>query len=192
MVKEAIQLCLVFLLLTHSFAQSKNTKGLPPKSVKLEWTVRQKTDGKLASGYHIYTLTCVNGRCTLYGVTLNQCDEEQQAAFYPAVEYWDNIPEEQDRSSLEVRFPREGVVELSLHSWDFGITDTKMHLEYLKNDGSKLQATVTKFSGAVVKNSEILGKILSWDLEPITYHSGLTRVPLSCSFIVVPAVATPN
>jgi len=190
MIRTTVALIIGLLLLPSASAQSQSKRSLPPNSVKLEWTVRQKTDGKLGAGYHVYTLTCVNGRCTLYGVTLNQCDEGRQAAFFPAAEYWDNIPDEFGKSLFEVTFPQDGVVEISLHSWDFGITDTKMRLEYSKKDASGLVAVLTKFSGAVVKNSEILDKVISWELEPVTGRSGLTRVPLSCNYVLVPTVAS--
>lgn len=167
---------LLLIVLSRSSAQSPRTKPLPPKSVKLEWTVRQKTEGRLDKGYHVYTLTCFNGRCTMYCVTLNRCDEGQQAAFYPAAEYWDNIPDEAGRPLFEVKFPQDGTVEISLHSWDFGITDTKMKLGYRRKTPTDLKATVTSFSGAVVKNSEIFGKVISWELEPVRHDSGLTQV----------------
>lgn len=180
---------IVALLGAYScWAQCVRTK-LPPNSVRLEWTVQQKTDGKVGSGYHVYTLTCVNGRCTMYSVTLNRCDEGERAAFFPRAEYWDNIQDEESASLLQVHFPKEGVVDLSLRGWDFGIAETKMHLGYRRKAG-ELNAVVTSFSGAVVKTSELLNKVITWELEPVTHSSGMKRVPLACNYVLLPAVAT--
>ena len=178
----------ILLVAYGCWAQTRSK--LPPNSVKLEWTVQQKTEGKVGNSYHVYSLTCIKGRCIMYIVTLNRCDEGERAAFFPRAEYWDNIPDEEGTSLLQVMFPKESVVELSLRGWDFGTAETKMRLGYRREVPGELIAVVTSFSGAVVKTSELLNKVISWELEAVTDPSGLKRVPLACNYVLVPTVAT--
>jgi hypothetical protein len=62
--------------------------GLRAPNASLEVTVRQKEEGKLDKGLHLFHLLCWDGECSLTALSLNQCGPagSGKPAFYPKIE----------------------------------------------------------------------------------------------------------
>ena len=59
----------------------------PLPNASLEVTVRQKQEGMLGKGLHLFHLWCWQGECSLTVLSLNQCGPgAHKPSFYPKVE----------------------------------------------------------------------------------------------------------
>lgn len=132
---------------------------------RLEVAYRQLTDGKLSESVHNIILTCFDGQCEMTTLTLNQCyDFSDGKAFYPVI----------DRATtrdgyLKINILKAGVMEVEEKDV-FGASTFKLRFTYTARVDSKNKLwfnKVTGFSGAVVKQSDILNKVISWELVPL-------------------------
>jgi hypothetical protein len=152
--------CLVFT------AHSSRAAGLPPNG-ELKVAYRQLDAGKLADSVHHLSLWCSDGRCSLTTLSLNQCVFD---AFYPKVQR--TSTEERNLAVVEID---DGVLEAeerysgTTFKYRFTYTvrsDPRLSKE-LGLQGIRWFGELSGFSGAVVKYSAILDKIISWELVPL-------------------------
>ena len=170
---------LLFNLLAanHIFAAS----AVPIPDVNLRVAVRQKEDGKLGKSLHIVHLSCWQGDCALTWLTLNQCTAavDGKAAFHPKIE----------RSST-----REGTLQvlalgdvIEVKETDPDVTTT-LRIGYKKR-GVGRATQVTSFSGGFVKQSDILGKVIT--VEYIPFLGAYSAMKLDCA-VLLPGVDPSN
>jgi hypothetical protein len=145
---------------------------------------RQQVEGKLSQGVHQVELSCWNGVCSLTTLTLNQCwdwKDGKGGSFYPKV---------QRASTAEGDLVVMPQSETSLIAEQkFSDTVFRYRFSYTVRTDQELQASInlrsaqffealTGFSGAVVKTSSILDKIISWELVPL--QGRFPRLKLDC------------
>ncbi len=170
----------VFLLLGSTLASFSQSRKIP--NVILEFTVQQKVESKISQGYHVHWLFCADNRCSLRVLSLNQCSEERR--FYPKLEVYST--DERTLGVLEMH----GVLEVKVQYVGglADVADATMRIGYAKlSPGQEYATEITSFSGAVVKHSTLLGKVITWELEPLQGDGSLVDVALDCK-VALPAI----
>ena len=133
---------------------------------ELSIAYQQKENGKLGEAVHILTFSCADlgqGLCSTTTLTLNQCIG---GAFYPKVEVDSEVDgsltvERVMLNELVLRFDDGAQIRMSYRT-----TDTAFGIGF---------DAVAAFSGAVVKDSFILRKVISWELVPFTVKNQLFK-----------------
>jgi hypothetical protein len=139
------------------------TSGLAtdsPPNGSLTVAYRQLTEGELSEGVHHISLSCSDGQCSITTLSLNQCVGE---VFYPQVGRTST-----EEGTLWLKETANG--ELSAEEKYSGAT-FKYRFTYKVRQGPELSnmtrtkqtrwfGDLTGFSGAVVKDSSILGKLI--------------------------------
>lgn len=155
--------------------------GEPPNG-KLRVAYRQLQEGKLSDSVHHIRLWCSAGRCSMTTLTLNQCTPTDTGpAFYPHVER--SSTEERNLSVIEIS---EGVL---LAEEEGPETTFKYRFTYTVRSNPELSKMVgsrtirwfdrlTGFSGAAIKQSVLLGKVITWELVPL--KGRLARIKAGC------------
>jgi len=143
---------------------------------------RQLSNGELSKSVHQLQLSCWNGACSMTALTLNQCaDFPDGRFFYPQVERSSTR-----EGNLSVR--SQGDTVLIAEEKD-AETTFRYRFEYTIKLNERLQKELglqfnkffgylTGFSGAAVKDSTILGQVISWDLVPL--QGRFPRIKLDC------------
>ena len=136
---------------------------------ELSIAYQQKENGKLGEAVHILTFRCADwgkGLCSTTTLTLNQCIG---GAFYPKVE----VNGEVDGSlTVERVMPNELVLRFD----DGAQTQIRMSYRTTETVGViGFDGGVAAFSGAAVKDSAILRKVISWELVPFTVRNQLFK-----------------
>jgi hypothetical protein len=145
----------------------------------LSVTVRQKQDAELASGLHVMELSCLARRCSLTTVTLNQCypTGDGTPGFVPKVQFSSTT----DGGLSVSNEGRTLVVRQS--GTDFaGKFDMTLRFEYAPPLKDGAATDLIGFSGALIKNSTILGKVLTTEYIPLPRQFQV--VPLGCGALV--------
>ena len=137
----------------------------------LKVAYRQLTGGKLSDSVHQTELFCWNSVCSLSVLTLNRC---MDGAFYPAIERFSTL-----EGNLSVSRPKSDTVLIV----DVKLPDITLEYRFeyaIKSDeqSNKFFGDLTGFSGAAVKNSTILGRIISWDFVPL--QGRYPKIKLDC------------
>jgi hypothetical protein len=137
----------------------------------LEVAYQQLSDGKLSESVHEISLFCTNGQCSMTTLTVNQCfDSPEGKYFSPKIERTST-----EEGTLSVILMKQGVIEVEERHP--GAT-FKYRFEYTTRVDPSLSQTfgirsnlwfqnVTGFSGGVVKQSDILKKVISWECVPL-------------------------
>jgi len=188
--------CLFLLALigvSLSLTGSATAQGLPNGT--LEVAYRQRQDGKLSDSLHLVTLGCFNDHCTLRTVTLNQCGEVGSPIFVEDTTTATrlNVVELSRTALTETdKFARiathRGVI---LAEEQESVSHLKYQFTYLgrpQPDTARAHrlrntfffSSTVGFSGAMVKSSDIVGKILSVELVPIKAPLGFGAISLTC------------
>jgi hypothetical protein len=165
------------------------TSGLAtdwPPNGDLTIAYRQLTEGKLSEGVHHISLSCSDGRCSITTLSLNQCGPSSRGkAFYPQV-----VRTSTEEGTLWLKETVNG--ELSAEEKYSGAT-FKYRFTYkvrqdpelsnmIRSKQTRWFGDLTGFSGAVVKDSSILGKIISWQLIPL--KGRFPRVEAACPMML--------
>lgn len=157
---------------------------------QLEVAYRQLTDGKLSESVHNIILFCYDEQCSMTTLTLNQCfDFSDGKSFYPKIERTST-----NEGNLIVRVLEKGVLEVEEK---FISSSFKYRFTYkTKSDPSLSKSTglhnnlwfgeLTGFSGAVIKQSVILKKVVSWELVPLKGESVIVKPDCSINLKGVP------
>lgn len=175
----------LFLLvgsLSNSFAEQ-----LP--NGQLEVAYRQLIDGRLSESIHNIVLSCYDERCSMTTLTLNQCfDFPDGKSFYPKIERTST-----GEGNLVVRAIEKGIVEVEEKypsSFKYRFTyKTKNDSLLSTNTGLRNNLwfdKLTGFSGAVIKQSAILKKVVSWELVPLKGESVVVKPACNINLKGVP------
>jgi len=155
--------------------------------VSLEVTVRQREDGEISKGLHIFEIFCWKGSCSLTILSLNQCGESSLGSnrFYPKIE----SSSTQD-GSLEVigLQDRNGNHTLRVRQTTNGV-QIRLMFGYEEVPSGRLATSVRSFSGGFVKDSSILNRVLSVEYVPLM--GGFHEIELDCA-VLLPGVELPG
>ena len=151
-------------------------------NANLRITVRQKTDGNVERGFHIFELSCMAGDCLLTSITLNTCGESDtgKKAFYPGVQLFSirdgNLIVANSGNTLHVKYT----------GFDIGGNyTTNLRFQYDPPKKGDIITRLLGFSGGFVKNSIILEKVITVEYIPI---KGISQVlPLDCG-VLAPSI----
>jgi hypothetical protein len=140
-------------------------RELPPNG-ELSVAYRQFQDGKLSKTVHHLTLSCIDGSCSLTTLTLNQCMILGGVkAFYPKVQRTStsegNLSVIVRDNNLVVKEKLEGTE----FTYNFKYSTTKKRPGVLGPEN--FFGHLTAFSGAAVKYSTLLDKVISWECVPL-------------------------
>lgn len=141
----------------------------PIPDLQIEVAVRQKVDGKLEDGVHVLQLTCERGECLLVSVTLNQCF---LGMFYPKIETAGT------RSGTLSVSMAGGVIDVRQRGWAMGPYTSTFKFNVTRRIPNNPTLTVTAFSGAYVKDSTALGKVVAVEYVPV--QNGGETLTLGC------------
>jgi hypothetical protein len=160
-----------------------STQGTKPDAF-LEVTVQQRDAGKLAAGLHRLLLSCTAGECSLEKLNLNQCVDAGNGVpvFVPTVEYTST---------------RDGRLSVSHEGRTFVVRESgtdiggsyvnTFRFEYAPPARQARAITqLVGFSGAFLKNSSILGKVISVEYVPLP--KAFQAVRLDCA-VSLPGVS---
>jgi hypothetical protein len=174
---------LVFVLLVNGGLP--HADDLPPNG-SLKVAYRQLLEGKLSESIHHLVLWCGDGQCNLTTLTLNQCGSwDERKVFYPKVER--TSTEERNLSVTElssgVLAAEERHAETTF-KYRFTYkprTDPKLS-KLTRLQGTRWFGDLTGFSGAVVKDSSIMKKVVSWELVPLKGRSPI--IEATCKILL--------
>lgn len=133
--------------------------------VVLDVTVQQREQGKLERGFHAMELRCFDGRCSLTSISLNQCGQsgEGKPVFYPKVQRSStsegNLSVVREGRTLAVR---ESGADLG------GDYVNNFRFEYAPPAAARAATELVGFSGGFVKNSTLLGKVVTIEYVPLS------------------------
>lgn len=152
--------------------------------VALDVTVRQQEQGKIGQGLHVLELRCFDGRCSLTSISLNQCGQsgEGKPAFYPKVQRTStsegNLTVTREGRTLIVR---ESGADLG------GDYVNNLRFDYAPAAAGRTATELLGFSGGFVKNSAVLGKVITINFVPLS--SAYQVVGLDCG-VLLPGLRT--
>lgn len=152
----------------------------PIPDLEIEIAVRQKVDGKLEDGVHVLQLTCERGECFLVSVTLNQCF---LGMFYPKIETAGT------RSGMLSVSVTGGVINVRQRGWAMGPYTSTFKFTVTRRIPNNPNLTVTAFSGAYVKDSTSLGKVVA--VEYVAVQNGGETLTLGCP-VTLPGIVPPK
>lgn len=147
----------------------REPERVPPNGT-LRVAYQQSSQGKLSESVHQIELECWDGLCNLTTLTLNQCwPSSAGMAFYPKVQ----------RSSLKLVSVTHGTLEVEhllegarlLYRFTYRERDDASAAQQLGLRTSRFFVSLTGFSGSAIKSSDVLGKVISWDLIPLKGQS---------------------
>jgi hypothetical protein len=157
-------------------APSSSAQSSPLQDFELELAMRQRVNGKLEEAVHLVQLSCERGECQLTSVTLNQCF---LGAFYPKLERASTRD-----GSLSVSMTG-GVIVARETGWALGQYTTTFRFNVKRRGPNARSLMVTAFSGAYVKDSTELGKVITSDY--IAVQNGGETLSLACP-VMLPGV----
>ncbi len=155
-------LYLLLCVLVLSKPLNAGSDNIPNSQLRV--TIQQKEDGKINRGFHVLELSCWDGQCSLSSVSLNQCMEAGSGnkAFYPKVQYtatW--------LGNLKVRNEGKSLVVQETSSDVFGDYVNNLRFDYESVAKDKIVNRLIDFSGAHVKKSALLKKVLTTNYVPL-------------------------
>jgi len=145
--------------------------GVAPPNGSLNVAYRQLTQGQLSEAVHQLELQCWDARCNVTILTLNQCMQSSAGlAFYPKVQRSST-----DDGDLRVIRVAPGLLEAEqnlagarfLYRFSYLEREDPGLRQSLGLRISRFFERLSGFSGSVVKSSDVLGKVISWDLVPL-------------------------
>jgi hypothetical protein len=126
---------------------------------------RQLQDGKLSEAVFQNWLECSGGQCVLTTLTLGQC---LAGAWYPKIQRWSTAT-----GDLSVTLAGSGVVRA-----EFSEAGAAFQFRFVFDSGGARFGRLTSFSGGVAKQSEVLNRVITWELVPHRLTEG--NVTFSC------------
>jgi len=164
-------LYLTALLIVISSATASSADGVPDSRLRV--TVQQKVDGKIINGFHVLELSCLDGKCSLSSVSLNQCSESAfgKQAFYPAFQYASTAI-----GNLKAKNQGNTIVVQETGSDMIGDYVKNMRFEYAPAGEDRIVTRLTGFSGGYVKNAPGLKKVFALDYVPLPKTSQIMKL----------------
>jgi len=126
---------------------------------------RQLEDGKLSQAVFQNWLECSDGQCVLTTLTLGQC---LGGAWYPKIQRWSTAA-----GDLSVAVAGPGVVRVELKE-----AGAAFQLRFGFDSAGSRFGRLTSFSGGVTKQSDVLNRVITWELVPHRLADG--NVTLGC------------
>jgi hypothetical protein len=132
---------------------------------------RQLSEGKLSESIHEISLLCASGQCSITTLTVNQCwDSPEGKSFHPKIERTST-----EEGNLIVIAIEKGVIEVEerysaatfKYRFKFTTSADPSFSARLGIRGNLWFKDLIGFSGAVVKQSDILNKVISWECVPL-------------------------
>lgn len=132
---------------------------------------QQREEGKLSDSVHEIRLFCVSGQCSMTSLTVNQCwDSPEGKVFFQKIQR--TSTEEQNLIVIAIE---QGVIEVEER---YSAATFKYRFKYTTRADPSISARlgvrgnlwfkdVVEFSGAVVKQSDILKKVITWECVPL-------------------------
>lgn len=148
-------------------------------NASLEVTVRQKQEGKLGEGLHLFHLLCWDGQCALTALSLNQCSPagSGKPAFFPKVQRTSTAD-----GDLRVRNVGN-VLEAQQTMIDIGgESTTVLRFTYTMSGSPPMANRVIAFSGGYVKNSAILKRVTTVEYIPLI--GAFNEIALDCAALL--------
>ncbi len=151
------------ILINQSAAQ-----GLGPNG-SVSVTYKHVEDGKISPGYHELTLWCLTGSCEIQTITFNQCWDlgKLGSGSYSFIK-----AERASTDAGNLKILSASKDTLVLEQRIVGGIITYRFSYKLDDDGVLGIFSLTDFSGAGSKNSDILGRAISWQLVPLRTTDG--------------------
>lgn len=133
---------------------------------------RQRENGKLSQQVFQNWLECSAGECTLTTLTLGQCIA---GAFYPKLQRWTTRD-----GSLSTDLVAPGV----LHA-EFKEGGATFQLRFTFESSGRRFGRLREFSGGVVKQSDVLNRVITWELVPLRVLDSTVKFdcPASLDFV---------
>jgi len=180
MMKPSLGTCASLSLLTCLvLADVAHTAELRVPNASLEVTVRQKQNGELGKGLHLFHLLCWDGACSLTALSLNQCGPagSGKPAFFPKVQRTSTA-----EGSLTVRSVGN-VLEARQRMTDIGgESTTVLRFTYGMSGSPAMANRVIAFSGAYIKDSTILKRVTTVEYVPLI--GAFSEVVLDCAALL--------
>jgi hypothetical protein len=147
--------------------------AIPDVSFRVAY--RQLSNGELSESVHQVQILCSQGSCTLTTLTLNQCWQlpEGEPAMVPRIERAST-----DEQTLTVT-ARDGVLTAEEKTPETILT---YRFEYDRKEKNLMFTKLTGFSGVVVKDSDVLKKIVSWEMVPLKGQA--PRIKAACEIML--------
>jgi hypothetical protein len=145
----------------------------------LRVTYRQSENGAIGKGYHEVELACYAGDCRLQTVTLNQCWD---LGGFGLGSYGFIKVETTSTNSGDLKVTSATRNSMTLEQRYLGTVSTYRFSYNLDEYGNLGPFSLTDFSGAVSKDSDILGKVVAWQLVPLRATDGgrFDTIKLDC------------
>jgi len=174
---EKMALLLLSLMLFSTAAAASPPESIPDSRLRV--TVQQKSNGKIVDGFHILELSCLNDKCALSTVSLNECVEAGggMQAFTPRSEYAST-----SLGNLKVRNEGNTLVVQETGSDKIGVYEKNLRFEYEPAGNIRSVTRLTGFSGSYVKNSPVLHKVFALDYVPLLKGSQVMK--LDCGVLL--------
>jgi hypothetical protein len=152
----------VSLLFFITPAMALSADNIPDANLRV--AVQQRDEGKLSKGLHLLELSCTGGQCSLSTVSLNQCMELSpgKKAFYPKAQYsatW--------MGNLKVRNTGKTFVVEETGFDIAGSYVNNFQFDYAAAGKGNVVYRLIGFSGACLKNSAILKKVITIEYVPL-------------------------
>lgn len=143
---------------------------------------RQLSNGELSKSVYQLQLSCWDGACSMTTLTLNLCtDLHDGRFFYPKVErsstHEGNLSVRPQGDTVLIAEEKSSETTFH-HRFEYTIKSDERLQKGLGLRSNKFFGNLTGFSGAAVKNSTILGQVISWDLVPL--QGRFPRIKLDC------------
>ena len=160
---------ITILVLIISETYGADFKELPNGQLVVAY--QQLSEGKLSESIHEISLLCVSGQCSMTTLTVNQCwDSPEGKSFFPKIERTST-----EEGNLIVIAIEQGVIEVEER---FSGATFKYRFKYTTRADPSFSARVgirgnlwfkdlIEFSGGMVKQSDILNKVISWECVPL-------------------------
>ena len=177
---EKMALLLLSLMLFITSAAASPPEIIPDSRLRV--TVQLKANGKIAEGYHIMELSCLDGKCSLSTISLNECGEAGSGmqAFTPKTEFASS-----SLGNLKARNEGNTIVVQETGSDRVGVYEKNLRFQYEPAGEFRTATRLTGFSGNYVKNSPALQRVFAVDYVPLTKASQVIK--LDCS-VLLPGV----
>jgi hypothetical protein len=177
---KIIFLCCSLLCLLIAPTIARSTESIPNANLKV--TVQQREDGKINAGFHIFELSCWEGKCSLSSVSLNQCFDfgSGKKAFYPKAQYsatW--------LGNMKVSNEGKTIVVQETGSDAFGEYVNNFRFEYQAVARGDVANRLVGFSGGYIKNSGLLRKVITMEYVPLQKADQIMK--LDCD-VLLPGV----
>jgi len=168
-----ISLACLLIMPMKVVAQTKIPNG------SLSITYRQVENGEIGKGYHELELTCLAGDCSLRTVTLNQCWD---LGGFGLGSYGFIKVETSSTKQGDLKVSNVTSNSIALEQRYLGVVSIYRFSYSLDQYGNFGPLSLIDFSGVASKNSDILGKTVTWQLVPLrtTDHGRFDTVKLDC------------